>query len=94
MIDMEKVEKGLNICTSKEPCNGCPYLNERNCSLSMVADALELLKAIENENARNPVIICPHCGMRVDDNLSDVYRKRVKDKLSSFYGIREDENNG
>lgn len=43
----EKVEKGLNICTSTEPCNGCPYLNERNCSLSMVADALALLKEQE-----------------------------------------------
>jgi hypothetical protein len=43
MADREKVEKGLRICTSKEPCNGCPYLNERNCSLSMVADTLALL---------------------------------------------------
>ena len=44
MADREKIEKGLRICTSKEPCNGCPYLNERNCSLSMVADTLALLK--------------------------------------------------
>ena len=43
MTDRGKVEKGLRICTSKEPCNGCPYLNERNCSLSMVADTLALL---------------------------------------------------
>ena len=44
MPDKEKVKKGLDICTSKEPCNGCPYLKERNCSLAMVADALALLK--------------------------------------------------
>lgn len=44
MPDREKVEKGLNICTSAEPCNGCPYLGERNCSLEMVKDTLALLK--------------------------------------------------
>ena len=49
MVDREKIEKGLRICTSKEPCNGCPYLNERNCSLSMVADALAMLKEQEAE---------------------------------------------
>ena len=47
MPDREKVKKGLDICTSKEPCNGCPYLKERNCSLAMVADALALLKEQE-----------------------------------------------
>ena len=49
MAGREKIEKGLRICTSKEPCNGCPYLNERNCSLSMVADALAMLKEQEAE---------------------------------------------
>ena len=49
MADMEKVENGLNICTSAEPCNGCPYLGERNCSLAMVRDALELLKEQEKK---------------------------------------------
>lgn len=44
MPDREKVEMGLTICTSTEPCNGCPYLTERNCSLAMVNDALALLK--------------------------------------------------
>ena len=44
VIDRGKVEKGLRICTSGEPCNGCPYLTERNCSLEMVEDALDLLK--------------------------------------------------
>lgn len=48
MIDREKVEKGLNICNSiNHPCNECPYVGERNCSLSMVADALVLLKEQE-----------------------------------------------
>lgn len=49
MADMEKVEKGLNICTSAEPCNGCPYLGERNCSLAMVRDSLELLREQQNQ---------------------------------------------
>ena len=49
MTDREKVEKGLNICTSAEPCNGCPYLGERNCSLAMVRDALDLLKEQQNQ---------------------------------------------
>lgn len=71
MPDGEKVEKGLRICTSKEPCNGCPYLNERNCSLSMVADAFELLKEQEEklesvccfENGDQVVSWhCPRCG--------------------------------
>lgn len=80
MIDREKVEKGLRICTSKEPCNGCPYLNERNCSLSMVADALALLEEqepilLENQhkpygistNANSPwVSRCPKCGKKVE----------------------------
>lgn len=65
MPDREKVKKGLDICTSKEPCNGCPYLKERNCSLAMVADALALLREQENASKRNPVIVCPHCGKRV-----------------------------
>ena len=55
---MEKVEKGLNICTSAEPCNGCPYLGERNCSLAMVRDALDLLK--EQDEAE----LCDRCGRR------------------------------
>ena len=46
MADIEKVTKGLEICNSvNHPCNECPYLAERNCSLAMVSDALELLKS-------------------------------------------------
>ena len=48
-MDRTKIETGLNICTSSEPCNGCPYLHERNCSLAMVKDALELLKEQEEQ---------------------------------------------
>lgn len=64
-MDREKVEKGLRICTSTEPCNGCPYLNERNCSLSMVADALELLNeqeaVVPKYNARTNWFECGNC---------------------------------
>ncbi len=50
MPEREKVEKGLNICNStNHPCNECPYVGERNCSLAMVTDALALLKEQETE---------------------------------------------
>ena len=45
MPDMERVEKALNICNSVEhPCNECPYLTVRNCSLQMVSDVRALMK--------------------------------------------------
>lgn len=73
MPDREKVENGLNICTSAEPCNGCPYLGERNCNLAMVKDALDLLKeqdAVEpkqvdlygNDEWWGLVCVCPDCN--------------------------------
>ena len=74
MADREKIEKGLRICTSKEPCNGCPYLNERNCSLSMVADALALLEEQEIghwillENCSNSGVYCSECNTKVFDS--------------------------
>ena len=78
MADMEKVEKGLNICTSAEPCNGCPYLGERNCSLAMVRDALALLKEQQNQiwelqdqveyftdkQKEHETELCDRCGRR------------------------------
>lgn len=46
MIDMEKVIKGLEVCTSKPCyCTDCPY--KANCCLDsqeVMEDALELLK--------------------------------------------------
>ena len=33
--------------------------------LRNIRNALSLLKEHENENKRNPVIVCPHCGKRV-----------------------------
>lgn len=48
MPDREKVLKGLEICTSPVCRTDCPYDNERNgCSLMLMKDALELLKAQE-----------------------------------------------
>ena len=61
MPDRGKVEKGLRICTSKEPCNGCPYLNERNCSLSMVGDAFLALM-----EAAGLVVVRPHRAPMVE----------------------------
>ena len=31
-----------------------------------IKDALELLQEQENASKRNPVIVCPHCGKRVN----------------------------
>jgi hypothetical protein len=79
MTDREKVEKGLNVCTSAEQCNGCPYLGERNCSLAMVRDALALLKEQEAVKPVRDTIarrfwVCGNCGEYVgfeDDDPFD-----------------------
>ena len=58
MIDREKVIKGLTVHLSNKvpPCDECPYANfedtrryndPNSCSLSMMADALALLKEQE-----------------------------------------------
>ena len=59
MVDREKVIKGLTVHLSNKvpPCDECPYANcedmrryndPSSCSLSMVADALVLLKEQES----------------------------------------------
>ena len=72
MPDLEKVINGLERCLK----NTCPSVfseEYRNCEYTMglycrkdklLQDVLELLKEQE-EQKRNPVIICPHCGKRV-----------------------------
>lgn len=64
LMDREKVIKGLHetrrYLEDKEWSDRCASRH-----IDAINDALELLKAIENKNARNPVIICPHCGKRV-----------------------------
>ena len=80
MPDREKVKKGLDICTSKEPCNGCPYLKERNCSLAMVDDALALLQEQEavvkqwtKEIAENQLVTVFKDGkMIIEQSLSQI----------------------
>ena len=48
MADREKVLKGLEICISPVCRTDCPYYNDRDgCSLMLMQDALELLKAQE-----------------------------------------------
>ena len=65
MPDREKVLKGLEICTSPVCRTDCPYDNERNgCSLMLMQDALELLKAQEPrvltmEEARTYEVVWP-----------------------------------
>ena len=73
MPDREKVEKGLNICNSiNHPCNECPYVGERNCSLAMVNDALALLKEQGEREKRICKSICDFirgaCSTDTDDD--------------------------
>ena len=66
MPDREKVIKGLESC--KHPfcqiydCPYAPWDRDLTCKDELFDDALELLKELQ----RNPVIVCPHCGKRVD----------------------------
>ena len=72
MPDLEKVIKGLAVCTSRPCyCTDCPY--KANCCLDsqeVMEDALALLKEqepkaiayIENRMTGLPVAICPKCG--------------------------------
>lgn len=76
LMDTEKVIKGLECCFHGQECCGdieCPYYIEHlsdcccleECQENLKADTLALLKELENEKKRNPVIVCPHCGKRV-----------------------------
>ena len=50
MPDMEKVVKGLECCSVKHNCTGCPYFKfDASCQDDMNKDALELLK---NQNTK------------------------------------------
>ena len=69
MADVEKVVKGLEICT--EGCgNSCPYFTQDCCSADLMEDALELMKEQQplevvydiNPMTRLPVSFCPKCG--------------------------------
>lgn len=70
-----RIEKGLNICTSAEPCNGCPYLGKRNCSLAMVRDALDLLKEQEQREKRIFKGVCDfiRSGISTDTDIDQDY---------------------
>ena len=51
MKDLEKVIKGLNICTGIKSCIECPYYTEDNsllCDQLLMSDALKLLKSMLN----------------------------------------------
>ena len=85
MPDREKVEKGLNICNSiNHPCNECPYVGERNCSLAMVTDALALLKEQEAENKALRLLVAwaTDCDFGFDQ-FPDEY-ERYKDEIKGM----------
>lgn len=47
MIDLEKVIKGLEHCSSSDGCKGCPYSRIESghvCSVVCIRDAIALLK--------------------------------------------------
>lgn len=48
----EEIKKGLKICTSSGPCNGCPYGGVRRCNDTLKTDALNLITEQEKEIAR------------------------------------------
>ncbi len=52
MVDLEKVIKGLEHCSSGDGCKGCPYSQSENghvCSFNCIREALALLKEHEKE---------------------------------------------
>lgn len=70
MTDREKVIRAIEGCINfGDYCNDCVYDGciyvHGSCEKDLLADALALLKELENETKRNPVIVCPHCGKRV-----------------------------
>lgn len=57
--DAEKIEKALRLCiSSKNRCNSCPYVKEHNCNLSMIEDAMKLLKR------KQQIVRCKDCRKR------------------------------
>ena len=80
MADIEKVIKGLDIC-SHPPlgrwCKGCPYFENASCNIDLMTDALELLK----ERVKTKVVFgrnkdgsfeteCGNCGTYLDKAYS------------------------
>lgn len=53
MIDAEKVEKGLEACTTGAiGCKGCPYYNSGgSCVSDCMRDAAELIRQLKNGGA-------------------------------------------
>ena len=50
MIDAEKVDKGLEACTTGAiGCKGCPYWNSGgSCVSDLMRDAAELIRQLKN----------------------------------------------
>ena len=45
LINQETLKNAYDNCRSgKNPCSKCQYVDEKNCNLAMVSDALKLLK--------------------------------------------------
>ena len=83
MTNRETVMTWLKICGKNGDCSKCcPYERDANCIDNLMSDALSLLKEQEAEIEKLKEIL--------DLVKEQEYRLRVKDKLSSFYGIREE----
>ena len=72
MPDREKVFEAFRNCITEPKCRDCPWeqceqFNQKKVEIpvTLALDVINLLKEQENENARNPVIVCPHCGKRI-----------------------------
>lgn len=47
MIDIEKLRKGLEICSANAECYNCPYYPKSECFCQIGRDSLELLNDYE-----------------------------------------------
>ena len=77
MPDMEKVVKGLECCSVKHNCTGCPYFKfDASCQDDMNKDALELLKE------QSQIVRCKDCKHSTDDVDCPIWLNRWKLKES------------
>ena len=67
----DEVINGLERCMGKISCNGCPLeCAEGDCALTLLSDALALLKAepkrgrwiIEDSRFARQMVLCSECG--------------------------------
>jgi hypothetical protein len=63
--NLDKIIQALeNAITAKENHKYYPWL-KAEMSFEFITVLIDLLKEVQKEKERNPVIVCPHCGKRV-----------------------------